>query len=192
LALKHSPSQTVGPYFSMCLSGAGQNALVPVSDAHRIRVVARVYDADREPIDDALLEIWQANALGRYRHPADDREEIPLTPGFRGFGRVTAEPGTLEYVFDTVKPGRVPAPDGTLQAPHIGIIVQGRGMLRPLFTRLYFADEPSANDQDFVLARVPPERRASLMAEPLAEVAPPTYRFVVKLQGTDETVFFDY
>jgi protocatechuate 3,4-dioxygenase alpha subunit len=176
----------------MCLSGPGQNELVSASEPRRIRILGRVYDADRTPIDDALLELWQANENGRYRHPADDRAAPPLTPGFRGFGRATPDAGTLEYSFETLKPGRVPAPDGSLQAPHIGFIVQSRGMLRPLFTRMYFADEPAANAEDFVLGRVPVERRASLIAGVVAGASPASYRFDVRLQGADETVFFDY
>jgi len=192
VALKLTPSQTVGPYFSMCLSGPGQDELVPPVHPGRVRIVGRVYDADREPIDDALVEIWQADAHGRFRHPADPRREPPHDPGFRGFGRASIDPSTLEFSFFTVKPGRVPSPDGALQAPHIGIIVQGRGMLRPLFTRLYFPDEGAANAGDFVLARVPEERRHLLVAGTVSDVTPPTYRFDVRLQGADETVFFDF
>ncbi|HEX4335225.1 MAG TPA: protocatechuate 3,4-dioxygenase subunit alpha [Polyangiaceae bacterium] len=191
MTLKHTPSQTVGPYFSMCLAGSGRNCLVPAAHLERIRIVGSVYDSDRAPIDDVLVELWQANASGRYRHPMDTRATLPLTQGFSGFGRATVDPVSHEYAFDTVKPGPVPAPDGSLQAPHIGIIVQGRGMLRPLFTRLYFPEETSANDADFVLAHVPGARRGTLVAARVQGAGVPTYRFDVRLQGADETVFFE-
>jgi len=191
VALKHTPSQTVGPYFAMCLSGPGQNVLVPPTESNRIRVVGRVYDADRKPVDDALVELWQANRHGRYRHPADTREPLELVAGFSGFGRATIDPATLEYSFDTVKPGRVPAPDGAMQAPHLSLVVQARGMLCPSWTRLYFDDEAAANAEDFVLLRVPAGRRHLLVARREAGV-PPTYRFDMRFQGADETVFFEF
>jgi protocatechuate 3,4-dioxygenase alpha subunit len=190
VALKYTPSQTVGPYFSMCLGGPGQNVLVPASEESRIRIVGSVYDAGGEPIDDALVELWQANRYGRYRHPADRREVLALTPGFTGFGRSGVDPVTLEFSFDTVKPGRVPAPDATLQAPHVCLVIQGRGMLRPSWTRLYFDDETEANAEDFVLKRVPAARRHLLVARRQSDVTP-TYRFDVRFQGPDETVFFE-
>lgn len=191
MALKYTPSQTVGPYYSMCLADPGQNVLVPPSETARIRVVGRVHDGNGEPIDDALVELWQANRHGRYRHPADDREALALTPGFSGFGRSAIDPVTLEFSFDTVKPGRVPAPDGTTQAPHLSLVVQGRGMLRPSWTRVYFDDEPAANAEDFVLSRVPVPRRGSLIARRESGIAP-TYRFDIRFQGPDETVFFEF
>jgi len=191
MALKYTPSQTVGPYFSMRLAEPGQNVLVPLSEESRIRIVGRVYDADGEAIDDALVELWQANRHGRYRHPADAREALALTPGFSGFGRSVMDPVTLEYSFDTVKPGRVPAPDGCLQAPHVCLVIQGRGMLRPSWTRLYFDDEAAANADDFVLKRVPAARRRLLVARRESDVTP-TYRFDVRFQGPDETVFFEF
>jgi protocatechuate 3,4-dioxygenase alpha subunit len=191
MALGRTPSQTVGPYFAMRLSGEGHDALLPASDPRCIRVVGRVDDTDRHPIDDALVEIWQANAFGRYRHPADGRTTTPLVPGFGGFGRATIDPNTLDYSFLTVKPGRVPAPDGRVQAPHIAVIVQARGMLRPLYTRLYFDDEPAANEEDLVLLSIPAERRRTLVAASVPAATTPTYRFDVRLGGDDETVFFD-
>jgi protocatechuate 3,4-dioxygenase alpha subunit len=174
----------------MCLGGSGQNVLVSPSEESRIRIVGRVYDAAREPIDDALVELWQANHHGRYRHPADSREGLALTPGFSGFGRSGIDAVTLEFSFDTVKPGRVPAPDATLQAPHVCLVIQGRGMLRPSWTRLYFDDEAAANADDFVLKRVPPARRDLLVARRESALTP-TYRFDVRFQGPDETVFFE-
>jgi protocatechuate 3,4-dioxygenase alpha subunit len=116
---------------------------------------------------------------------------VPLDPAFTGFGRAGSSFETGEYWFETVKPGRVPAADGTLQAPHLNLVVQGRGMLDPTFTRIYFADEAAANALDPVLQLVPVERRPSIMAVLVEESPTPTYRFDVRFQGPDETVFFD-
>jgi protocatechuate 3,4-dioxygenase, alpha subunit len=191
MPLGQTPFQTVGPYYSMRLSGPGLNVLA-ASAPNRIRIEGAVLDGDARPIEDALLEIWQANEGGRYRHPADGRADVPLAAGFTGFGRAGAAAHGGEFWFDTVKPGRVPAPDGSLQAPHINVIVQGRGMLAATFTRLYFPDEPDANAVDFVLSQVPATRRRTLVATAVPGVASPTYRFDIRFQGPDETVFFDF
>jgi protocatechuate 3,4-dioxygenase alpha subunit len=190
--LPETPSQTAGPYWSMRLGAVGENVLgTPETLGPRVRIEGRVLDGDGKHIEDALLELWQANAAGRYRHPADDRDDVPLDPAFTGFGRAASDFETGEYWFGTVKPGRVPTADGALQAPHLNVIVQGRGMLNPTFTRIYFADETEANAADPVLAQVPADRRHTLIAE-LVEAEPtPTYRFDVRFQGPDETVFFD-
>jgi protocatechuate 3,4-dioxygenase alpha subunit len=190
--LGQTPSQTVGPYFSMCLFYPGQNLLVPPTESRKIRIVGSVYDADSKAMDDALLEVWQADSEGVYRHPVDARAGARQGSSFTGFGRAAIEPKTLEYSFETIKPGRVPSPDGSLQAPHLSVIVQGRGMLRPLFTRAYFGDEPEDNSRDLVLGAVPRERRASLVAWLVTRHAMPTYRFDIHLQGQQETVFFDF
>jgi protocatechuate 3,4-dioxygenase alpha subunit len=146
-----------------------------------------VYDGEGEVVPDALLEIWQANRSGRYDHPDDAREDPPLEEGFRGFGRVeTGEDGRFEFV--TVKPGPVPAPDGEQQAPHIMVSVLARGLLKRLATRIYFGDEPEANAADPVLSSVEADRRETLVAAVEGESA---YRFDIRLQGADETVFFD-
>jgi protocatechuate 3,4-dioxygenase alpha subunit len=189
-SLKQTPSQTVGPYYAMRLFAPDQNRLVPVSAPGRIRVEGCVLDADGVPMEDALVEIWQANAHGRFRHPDDPRVDVPLTPGFVGFGRAPVDLETRRFWFETTKPGRVPAPDGSSQAPHLSLVVQGRGMLRPSFTRLYFADETTANAADFVLVRVPEARRHTLLAHLVSSDGAPTYRFDIRFQGNDETVFF--
>ena len=126
-------------------------------------------DGDGEPVDDALVEIWQANRHGRYRHPEDTREELPLEDGFTGFGRCpTDAEGRFEFV--TVKPG---AADG--QAPHISVCVFARGLLRHLYTRIYFPDEAEANAADPLLSSIEDEaRRATLIARPLDGVLPST------------------
>ena len=118
-----------------------------------------MFDGDRKHIEDALLELWQANAAGRYNHPADDRDDVPLDPAFTGFGRCASDFKTGAYSFLTIKPGPVPHPSGGLQAPHVSLIVQARGMLDPTYTRVYFADEEEANAADPVLATVPAARR---------------------------------
>lgn len=189
-----TPSQTAGPYFSMRLGGEGQNVLAPAGvTGERIRIEGAVLDGDGQHVEDALLEIWQANAGGRYRHPDDVRDEIALDDGFVGFGRAETEFATGEYWFETIKPGPVPDAEGEFQAPHINLVVQARGMLNPLFTRIYFPDEPEANGQDQVLNRVPRERRHTLVAGLVTgNGSRNVYRFDVRLQGDDETVFFDF
>jgi protocatechuate 3,4-dioxygenase, alpha subunit len=191
---RQTPSQTVGPYFTMRLSGEGENVLTtPEALGERIRIEGRVLDGDRNHIEDALIELWQADSAGRYHHPADDRTDAPLDPAFNGFGRCASDFQTGDYFFLTVKPGPVPHPDGGMQAPHISLTIQARGMLDPTFTRVYFEDEPGANAEDPVLKSVPERRRSTLIAA-LAESGDssvPTYRFDIRYQGDDETVFFD-
>jgi len=188
-----TPSQTVGPYFTMELTGEGQNVLTnPETGGERIRVEGVVLDADRNHIEDALIELWQANAAGRYNHPADDRDDVPLDPEFTGFGRCASDFTRGTYSFLTIKPGPVPHPSGGMQAPHISLIIQARGMLDPTYTRIYFADEGEANAKDPVLATVPEARRSTLIAERVDDDGSvPTYRFDIRYQGDDETVFFD-
>jgi protocatechuate 3,4-dioxygenase alpha subunit len=159
----------------------------------RIRIEGRVLDGDRKHIEDALVELWQADSSGRYHHPADNRDDAPLDPGFAGFGRCASDFQTGAYSFLTIKPGPVPHPDGGMQAPHISLTIQARGMLNPTFTRLYFDDESAANDSDPVLQSVPATRRTTLIAETVDGDASsvPTYRFDICYQGDDETVFFD-
>ena len=188
--LHRTPSQTVGPYFNMRLAAPGENLLVDSDEAARIHLVGRVYDGEGKFVEDALLELWQANREGRYAHPADDASSRAGTPRFAGFGRVAVDLATGDYTFTTVKPGRVRAPDGGFQAPHLSLVVQARGMLNPCFTRVYFADEAENNERDFVLSRVPAERRVTLIADREPGASVPTYRFDVHLQGPRETVFF--
>ena len=190
--LGQTPSQTVGPYFTLRLYQKGQENLVPEGyPGERIVIEGKVFDGDRKHIEDALLEIWQANAAGRYRHP-DDTRDLPLDDGFTGFGRTVSDFETGEYRFETVKPGLVPDAEGAFQAPHISLMVQGRGMLNPVFTRIYFSDEPEANQDDLTLRRVPPDRRETLIAQVSDDTDPRVYRFDILFQGEDETVFFDF
>lgn len=187
--LPTTPSQTVGPYFSMRLSGEGENILSTSAD--RIIIEGTVFDGAGGHIEDALLEIWQAGSSGRYHHP-DDTRDLGLDPGFTGFGRAASDFDTGEYRFETVKPGPVPDAEGEDQAPHISVIIQGRGMLIPVFTRIYFSDEEEANQDDLVLRSVPVERRHTLIAQLQEGSDPAVYRFDVRMQGDDETVFFDF
>jgi protocatechuate 3,4-dioxygenase alpha subunit len=184
-----TPSQTVGPYFSMRLSRLGQNILTDSEE--RIVIAGRVIDGDGNPIEDALLEIWQAGTSGRYRHP-DDIRDLELEDGFTGFGRTATDFETGEYRFETLKPGPVPDAEGEDQAPHIALIIQGRGMLNAVFTRVYFSDEEAKNRDDLVLRSVPESRRNTLIAQLQEGSAPPEYRLDLKFQGDDETVFFDF
>jgi protocatechuate 3,4-dioxygenase alpha subunit len=144
-----------------------------------------VLDGDGRPVTDALVEIWQADAQGRYAHP-EDTSAVPLTPGFRGFGRVPTD-AEGRFRFFTIKPGPVADPQGGLQAPHLLVSVFMRGLLKRLVTRVYFPDEPR-NVDDRVLRLVPVERRGTLVARPMAG---DELGWDIILQGAGETVFFD-
>jgi protocatechuate 3,4-dioxygenase, alpha subunit len=183
-----TPSQTVGPYFSIGLPWPEGPHAVPPSTPGVITIAGTVYDGAGEPIPDHLLEFWQPDGDGRFADRFGHGGPSEL-PGFRGFARCGTERGDGTYELLTVKPGSTPGPSGSLQAPHIAVTVMARGMLDRCVTRIYFADEERANALDPVLARVPSERRATLLAQPSAASA---YRFDIRIQGppTDETVFF--
>ncbi|MGA7271777.1 MAG: protocatechuate 3,4-dioxygenase subunit alpha [Acidimicrobiia bacterium] len=185
-----TPSQTVGPYFSMRLAGEGENVLPVPAGSQRIVITGTVYDGERSPVEDALIETWQANPGGRYNHP-DDTRDIELDPGFTGFARAMSDFETGLYRIETVKPGLVPDPEGSFQAPHISVIFQARGMLNQLYTRIYFSDETDANQDDLLLRRIAAPRRQTLIAQLVQGSDPPEYRFDIRIQGDDETVFFD-
>ncbi len=182
-----TPSQTIGPFFSCALLGEAQSKLVAPDHASAIRIEGTVHDGAGDAVPDAMLEIWQANSAGRYAHPDDDREEIPLEEGFTGFGRCgTDEEG--EFVFTTIKPGSVPGPGGEPQAPHILVSVFARGLLKRVVTRIYFPDEEEANAADPVLDSVEdPEQESTLVARAVDG----GYRFDIHLQGEKQTAFFD-
>jgi len=184
-------SQTVGPFFSPALlrEDARRNVLIlPETAGERIRIEGRVLDGDGIPVPDGVVEIWQANAHGRYNHPAD-QGSAQLDPSFLGFGRSgTAEDGS--YWFETVKPGPVAFDRDRLQAPHICVTVFSRGLLNHLVTRLYFEDEPT-NAEDPVLQCVPDDRRITLLARREPAGTTTVYRFEIILQGAGETAFFD-
>ena len=185
-ALGLTPSQTVGPYLSIGIAGSlVTSTLVAEDDPRAIRIRGRLLDGRGDPVPDGLVEIWQANAAGRYAHPADDRSDVPLEEGFRGFGRsATANDGWFELV--TVKPGRVPDPNGTPQAPHVVVVVFARGLLKHLVTRLYFPDEEAANASDPILSGLTDEERTTLVARP----EDGGLRFDIHLQGERQTTFF--
>jgi protocatechuate 3,4-dioxygenase alpha subunit len=181
-----TPSQTVGPFFRPALIGPAQESLVnPKSRGERVTIEGSVLDADLAPVTDAMIELWQANADGRYDHPDDSQEKL-LDAEFHGFGRAaTDERGCFRFY--TIKPGAVPGRGIVLQAPHINVSIFARGLLKRLVTRIYFPDDP-LNATDAVLNAVAPERRATLIAR---IDRPGVLRFNIVLQGENETVFFE-
>lgn len=195
MKLGQTPSQTVGPYFAYGLTGEQYGYALkgiadgvvarPETEGQHIRIEGRVLDGAGAPINDALIEIWQADSRGRYAHPADDRGS---NAAFKGFGRQGTGPHPEhKFVFDTIKPGKV----DDRQAPHVNVIVHMRGQLSHSFTRIYFSDEAEANARDPVLLSVPAERRHTLVATREAVTGKPFYRFDIHMQGAEETVFFD-
>jgi protocatechuate 3,4-dioxygenase alpha subunit len=185
-----SASQTVGPFFNFALAAnrrlgilAGEGAM-----GERIRLAFRVVDGDGAPTPgDSLIELWQSDAQGRYAHALDPHAG-EADPSFYGFGRLQTD-SSGECVFETVKPGPVADGRGGTQAPHINVAVFARGLLKHLYTRVYFEGEP-ANAIDRVLMEVPEARRATLLARPAAG-EPGTWSMEIRLQGDAETVFFD-
>ncbi len=164
-------SQTAGPFFRGALQRPDWEDLTAHLEGTPIEITGRVLDRDGVGVFDAMLELWQADADGRY---ADGE--------IRGFGRVcTNESG--EFTITTVVPGAVEG-----QAPHINVSVFARGLLKRLVTRIYFADRASENAKDAILASVPEGRRATMLAKPYGDGC---YRFDIKLQGDGETVFFE-
>jgi protocatechuate 3,4-dioxygenase alpha subunit len=183
-----SASQTVGPYFSIGLIRGGEEILVEdQSSGKRITIKGKVLDGDNQPISDAMVEIWQADAQGIYNHPLDPQHE-QADRHFRGFGRCgTTDDG--DFHFKTIKPGAVAGRDQQEQAPHINVRVFARGMLIHAVSRLYFSDE-SANETDPLLNSVDPGRRHTLVASLEESDDLPSYRYDIHLQGDSETVFF--
>ena len=152
-----------------------------------VHIAGTVYDGAGEPVADAMVEIWQANRSGRYAHPEDDRDELPLEEGFTGFGRCPTD-AEGRYEFVTVKPGAVPGPDGRPQAPHIDVLLFARGLLRQLVTRIYFPDEEAANAADPLIASIEdPDLRSTLIARHIDGAL----QFDIYLQGENQTAFFD-
>ena len=181
-----TPFQTLGPFFDFGLvMPDGGTVGEPAAAGRHITIEGTVRDGAGDVLPDALIEVWQANAAGKYRHPHDPQDR-PIDPSFDGFGRVATDQYG-RFTFSTIVPGRVPGPDGGLQAPHLAVGFLARGLLTRLVTRMYFEDEPS-NAEDGVLARVPSERRATLLA---TRIGADRYRFDIVLQGPGETVFFD-
>jgi protocatechuate 3,4-dioxygenase alpha subunit len=186
MSLRASTSQTIGPYLRIGLEWMQIEDLAQRGVAgDRVSIRGRVIDADGKPVNDAAVELWQANSHGRYSHP-EDKQDKPLDAAFRGYGRSLTDDGGA-FRFNTIKPGRVPGPGGKLQAPHLSVTIFMRGLLKQLQTRMYFPDDP-ANAEDPVLALVPAERRSTLIARRNADVL----EWNVILQGRNETVFFDF
>jgi protocatechuate 3,4-dioxygenase, alpha subunit len=190
-----TPSQTVGPFYAYGLTPNGQyewndaftnNLVTADATGERIRIEGQVFDGDGKPVPDCMLEIWQADELGHFADPKDDRS-LPNSK-FRGFGRCGTD-ANGEYSFGTIKPGSVPYPDGKPQAPHILLAIFARGMLVHNYTRIYLDGEATIAT-DPILALVPSDRRATLIAKRKAG-GNAVYHFDIHLQGDEETVFFD-
>ena len=201
--LPETPSQTAGPYvhiglipqqagFDMFEKPFGNVLAGPNTPGERIRIEGRVLDGLGQPCRDVLVEIWQANAAGRYNHPADRQGGAP-DPGFRGWGRTGTDFATGLYSFETVKPGPVAGRHGHKpMAPHVNLWLVARGINIGLSTRMYFADEAALNEQDPVLRMIDPAvRRETLLARPERRDGTAAYVFDIRLQGEGETVFFD-
>lgn len=198
--LKETPSQTAGPFVHIGLApavaglgesvaGLGRAIAGPATKGERIRVEGRVLDGTGAPVKDVLIEVWQANSQGGYNHP-EDRRELEVESDFRGWGRVVPDLATGVFDFETVKPGPVPARGGGSQAPHLSLWLVARGINIGLATRMYFGDEEAANAADPLLNRIEsPARRRTLIAP--RDPGAPRYRFDIRLQGEDETVFLD-
>jgi protocatechuate 3,4-dioxygenase alpha subunit len=190
-----TPSQTIGPYFAYGLipegygkAGIATNILVnDNTQGEHIRIHGQVVDGNDEPVREALLEIWQADNSGRYRHPEDKPD---IDSDFAGFGRRGTDENGM-YSFVTIKPGRVKGRAAELQAPHINMIVFMRGILVHAYTRIYFSDEYESNQSDRILAGIEASRRHTLIAQRDDTRQLTRYSFDIHLQGDDETVFFD-
>ncbi len=196
--IPESPGQTAGPYVhigcvpNFCgLEGVypediGSLIIGPGARGERITIKGAVHDGVGAPLRDALVEIWHADSNGVYPSPADPRE---CDPEFNGHGRSACDMVSGEFVFETVKPGRVPFRDGRLMAPHVTFWIAARGINLGLQTRMYFADEEEANAEDPVLAAIEHRSRVTtILAKPGGEGV---YRFDIRLQGESETIFFD-
>jgi protocatechuate 3,4-dioxygenase alpha subunit len=200
--LKETASQTAGPYvhigliphqagFDIFQNNFGNVVAGAATKGERIVIEGRVFDGTGTPVRDALIEIWQANADGRYNHPAD-RQKKPLDTDFRGWGRTGADFKTGVYTFETVKPGAVIGRHTRMMAPHINVWIVSRGINIGLHTRMYFSDEADANAADPVLNLIEQEeRRQTLIAKRTSRDGKTVYLFDIVLQGDNETVFFD-
>jgi protocatechuate 3,4-dioxygenase, alpha subunit len=194
-----TPSQTIGPFFHRALLHEGwhEGGQEPGNDlaargaaGERVEIEGRLLDGDGAPVTDAMIEVWQANAAGRYNHPEDLQESKPRDPNFHGFGRVATGPDG-RFRLRTVKPGAVPGSDSAQQAPHISVSIFARGLLKRLVTRIYFPGEP-LNETDPLLSALPADRCATLIARVVdADAAQRVLYFDIVLQGDNETVFLD-
>ena len=197
--LKESPSQTAGPYVHIgCTpnftgihgvyeTDLGSGPLYnDKTRGERITIRGRVIDGSGTPLRDALIEIWQADSDGFYNSPSETRGAAD--PHFAGWGRCPADMTTGEFVFQTIKPGRVPFNDGSLMAPHVTLWIVARGINIGLHTRMYLSDEEAANAQDPILNRIEHRVRVPTL---IGKREGDTVTFDIHLQGENETVFFD-
>lgn len=201
--LKETASQTAGPYVHIGLAPkqAGfeifennfGNVLVDAeTQGERIRIEGRVFDGSGAVIKDVMIEIWQANAAGRYAHPADLQDGKAHDKHFRGWGRACSNFETGVYAFDTIKPGAVAGRHGQPMAPHVNLWIVARGINIGLNTRMYFSDEQEANAKDSVINGIEwVERRKTLIGQRTEKDGQVVYQFDIQLQGPNETVFFD-
>lgn len=180
-----TPWQTVGPFFSIGFDWQPGADIAADLDRQRLTIRGRVLDGDAQGVPDAFLEIWQADAEGKYSEHQSG--EAVTAKQFFGFSRVLTN-GNGEFSFVAILPGRVPGHDGKMQSPHLNVSIFMRGLLRRLVTRMYFPNDP-ANEADAVLASVPLQRRATLIARK-AENDENSLNWDIHLQGGQETVFF--
>jgi protocatechuate 3,4-dioxygenase alpha subunit len=200
---RETASQTAGPYvhiglapqaagFDIFAQNFGSVLAGDKTKGEKIRIEGRVFDGIGTVLKDALIEIWQANAEGKYAHPGDRQPGKKVDPGFRGWGRGCTDFETGLYTFDTVKPGPVEGRNGRRMAPHISVWIVARGINLGLNTRIYFSDEAEANAKDPVINLIEWEvRRKTLIAQRQVREGVVVYRFDIRLQGENETVFFD-
>jgi protocatechuate 3,4-dioxygenase, alpha subunit len=187
VSLFASGHQTVGPYLHIGLDWLTTRDIAGRGiKGERVSIAGRLIDGNGDGVGDGLIEVWQANAAGKYAHP-EDKQPKPIEKGWRGFGRIPTD-AKGAFSFSTIKPGRVPGPDANAQAPHLVVAVFMRGLLKHLVTRIYFPDEP-ANIEDPILKLVPAARRATLVARRSGKNA---LEWNIVLQGKNETVFFDF
>ena len=203
---RETASQTAGPYvhigltpeaagFDIFENNFGSVLVDAQTKGERIRIEGRVFDGIGTILKDVLIEIWQANAEGKYAHPADRQPGKAVDPHFRGWGRACTDFESGVYTFDTIKPGSLEGRDGRFMAPHISAWIVARGINMGLHTRIYFSDEAEANGKDAVINLIEWEaRRKTLIAERTdrrTDDGAAVYRFDIRLQGEGETVFFD-
>ncbi|MBS0444934.1 MAG: protocatechuate 3,4-dioxygenase subunit alpha [Proteobacteria bacterium] len=203
LVRRETASQTAGPYvhiglaprqagFDIFQNNFGNVLVAPATQGERIRIEGRVYDGIGTVLKDVLIEIWQANAQGKYRHPADRQPGKQIDESFRGWGRACTDFESGVYSFETIKPGPVEGRTGRQMAPHISFWIVARGINLGLHTRMYFSDEADANARDPVINLIEWEqRRQTLIAQREERDGQVVYRFDIRLQGDGETVFFD-
>lgn len=201
--LPETPSQTAGPYvhigliprqagFEIFANNLGQRMVSDATRGERIRIEGRIIDGAGALVRDALVEVWQADAHGRYNHPADAQDGAAPDPAFHGWGRTGTDFGTGIWAFDTIKPGSVEGRSGRgRMAPHVSLWIVARGINLGLSTRMYFGDEAAANEADPVLKLIDATRRNTLIAQRGGRDGAVVYSFDIRLQGEGETVFLD-